>query len=133
MSDVSSVPARGAKAVEVIRANPNSIMSLDEAKQLDAKHAKESDYYSVLLVDDRSQQQLRVRTVVWELDAERMPVLDENGKRKVRNAHEVGLDVWAAYGADEYSLLTVSLGGQIRANPDSIATELALGHLKMGG
>jgi hypothetical protein len=50
-----------------------------------------------------------------------------DGDRKIaRNAHEVALDVWAAYGADEHTLEMVLRGGLVVATPASIANEIAM-------
>lgn len=113
------------KAVEIVRAD-RPVMTVEEAQQLERRQAKEVDYYSVFLKDDATQKIVRIRTVVWQLDADRRPVYDENGHRKMRNPHDVALDVWAAYGADDHTLDMVTLSGVVVATPDSIATELAM-------
>src|SRR3546814_12946383 len=101
-------------------------MNLSEAQKLERKQAEESDYYNVLLWDEAARRQVRVRTCCWVLDAERKPVTNEDGKRTYRDAHEVALDVWAAYGADDHTLICLQLGPVLPANAYSLATNIAL-------
>src|SRR3546814_9221479 len=114
---------RATNTVQIIQAKPDSIMNLSEAQKLERKQAEESDYYNVLLWDEAARRQVRVRTCCWVLDAERKPVTNEDGKRTYRDAHEVALDVWAAYGADEHTLICLQLGPVILANADSRSEE----------
>src|SRR3546814_12048680 len=103
---------RATNTVQIIQAKPDSIMNLSEAQKLERKQAEESDYYNVLLWDEAARRQVRVRTCCWVLDAERKPVTNEDGKRTYRDAHEVALDVWAAYGADDHTLICLQQIGR---------------------
>jgi hypothetical protein len=116
----------GAQAVEVVRASVTGVMSVPDAQRLERTHAQQSQYYAVFLRDEREDTIIRVRTPVFELDAERNPVNGADGKPVARNVHDVALNVWAAYGADEYTLLIVMRGPQVVATPQSIANELAM-------
>ncbi len=109
--------------VQVIEAK--SIMTVKEQQSLDERYAKESDYYAVYLKDEVTGDHIRVRTSVWELDEDRVPVL-VNGKPKLRNPHDVALDVWAAQGADDHTLEMVQRGGCIVATPKSISSEISM-------
>ena len=113
-----------APKVQTIEAKP--IMTVTEQQALEKRQAQECDYYAVFLKDESKDQIVRVRTAVWQLDAERNPVVDEDGKKKLRNPHDVALDVWAAYGADDHTLELVMRGSQVVATPQSIANELAM-------
>jgi hypothetical protein len=111
---------------DVVRATDRGpIMSIDEAKDLEKRQAAGCDYYAVFLKSEATDEIIRVRTPVHNLDADRRPIMD--GDRKIaRNAHEVALDVWAAYGADEHTLEMVLRGGLVVATPASIANEIAM-------
>ena len=100
-------------------------MSIKDAIEMEKAQARACDYYSIFLKNDVTDEFVRVRTHVWKLDAERKPVL-ENGSRVQRNAHDVALDVWAAYGAEDHTLEMVLRGGHVVATPASIAAELAM-------
>lgn len=123
---------RATNTVQIIQAKPDSIMNLSEAQKLERKQAEESDYYNVLLWDEAARRQVRVRTCCWVLDAERKPVTNEEGKRTYRDAHEVALDVWAAYGADDHTLICLQLGPVLLANADSLATKIAMSQQHQG-
>lgn len=119
-------------AVEtLVAASPRSIMSIKEAQDLERKQAFETDYYAVYLRHDPTEEIVRVRTPVWLLDANRNIVTDASGTRQQRNAHDVALDVWAAYGADEYTLDMVMRGSYVVATPASIANELQMKRLTL--
>ncbi len=115
--------------VEVVRAPTASerspIMSIREAQELEKRQAYACDYYAIYLKNDASDEIVRVRTPVWHLDADRRPIVVDE-KRLVRNAHDVALDVWAAYGADDHTLEMVMRGGVVVATPASIANEMAM-------
>jgi len=102
-----------------------AIMSIKEAQDLEKRQAHACDYYAIFLKNDATEEFVRVRTPVWQLDVERKPVMVD-GKRVQRNAHDVALDVWAAYGADDHTLEMVMRGGYVVATPASIANELAM-------
>ncbi|QAY80197.1 hypothetical protein [Sphingosinicella sp. BN140058] len=123
--ETAPASSMAAKPVEMVSAK--SIMSLSEAAALERRHAHESDYYAVILEDDANGGPLiRVRTSCYELDADRNIVFDEAGNKKLRNPHDVGLDVWAAYGADDHTLKMVMRGSQVVATPKSITQQIAL-------
>jgi hypothetical protein len=115
--------------VETVRAVTGTdrapIMSIREAQELEKRQAYACDYYAIFLKNDATEEFVRVRTPVWHLDAERKPI-ERDGKRSVRNPHDVALDVWAAYGADDHTLEMVMRGGFVVATPASIASELAM-------
>lgn len=113
-----------APATEIVRAS--AIMTVKEAQNLERQHAGQSQYYCVYLKDDRDDSIVRVRTPVYELDEERVPVVDANDRPIARNVHDLALNVWAAYGADEFTLMMVMRGPQCVATPESIANELAM-------
>lgn len=102
-----------------------ALMSVTDQQRLDERFAKESDYYAIFLMDEVTGDRVRVRTSVWELDEDRVPIL-KDGKRQLRNPHDVALDVWAAQGADDHTLEMVQRGGCIVATPRSIANEIAM-------
>jgi hypothetical protein len=111
---------------DVVRAmDRGPIMSIDEAKDLEKRQAAGCDYYAVFLKNEATDEIIRVRTPVHKLDGERRPIMDGD-KKIARNAHEVALDVWAAYGADEHTLEMVLRGGLVVATPASIANEIAM-------
>ena len=111
-------------ADEVTNADRPAIMTIKEAQELEKRQARACDYYAIFLKNDATEEFVRVRTPVWQLDSERRPIV-ENGTRIQRNAHDVALDVWAAYGADDHTLEMVMRGGYVVATPASIAAELA--------
>src|SRR3546814_3879253 len=96
-----------------------------DLQKLERKQAEESDYYNVLLWDEAARRQVRARTCCWVLDAERKPVTNEDGKRTYRDAHEVALDAWAAYGADDHTLICLQLWPVLPANAYSLASKIA--------
>lgn len=100
-------------------------MSIKEAQELEKRQAYACDYYAIFLKNDATDEFVRVRTPVWHLDADRRPIVVD-GKRRIRNPHDVALDVWAAYGADDHTLEMVMRGGFVVATPASIANELAM-------
>ncbi len=107
-------------------------MSIQEAKELEKRQAAGCDYYAVFLKNEATDEIIRVRTPVHKLDGERRPIMD--GDRKVsRDPHEVALDVWAAYGADEHTLEMVLRGGLVvataRANPVKVSAPNPAGSL----
>lgn len=108
-----SAPANGA------------IMSIREAQDLEKRQAHQCDYYAVFLKSEITEEIVRVRTPVWQLDADRKKIIVDE-KPRLRHAHDVALDVWAAYGAEEYTLEMVMRGGFVVATPASIANELAM-------
>lgn len=120
----TQVSERQPKNVEIVEAKP--VMSLSEAQALEKRQSQEHDYYAVYLKDEVMGDPVRVRTVAYVLDEERNPVLDENGKKQRRNAHDVALNVWAAYGCDDYTLEFVMLGARVVATPRSILNELEM-------
>lgn len=121
---MASQPVMDNATAEVIRAN-TTIMTVPEAQKLERQHASQTQYYAVYLVDDRNEMIVRVRTPIYELDEHRNPVVVD-GEKVARNVHDVALNVWAAYGADDYTLLMVMRGPQVVATPQSIANELAM-------
>lgn len=131
MPDGAGVPMGEASSMEVIRTNPNSVMSISEQQQLERLQAKDHDYYTVWLVNDATHQLVRVRTLRWVLDAERNPVFDEHGAKVKRNEFEVALDVWAAYGADDHTFLSLEVGSMVRVTADGLAAEIEMGNIKV--
>ena len=115
------------EAVRIIQTGEDRapIMSLKEAQALEKRQMRETDYYAIFLKNDATDEFVRVRTPVWKLDAERKPIMID-GSRVERNPHDVALDVWAAYGADDHTLEMVMRGGYVVATPASIANELAM-------
>lgn len=103
----------------------DELMSIKDAIEMEKAQARACDYYSIFLKNDITDDFVRVRTHVWKLDGERKPVLVD-GVKVQRNAHDVALDVWAAYGADDHTLEMVLRGGHVVATPASIAAELAM-------
>lgn len=116
-----------ADTIETVRATGDRqpIMTTDQARDLEKRQGYDSHYYAVFLKNDATDEFVRVRTPVWHLDAERRPV-EVDGKRRVRNPHDVALDVWAAYGADDHTLQMVMRGGFVVSTPASIASSLAM-------
>lgn len=115
MSDMSVIDT-----VEV-----KKIMDLKAAKTQDKEQSLSSEYYSVYLKNLITDEYIRVRTPVFYLDGERRPVI-RNNEKVVRNPHDVGLDVWATYGADDHDLELVMRGPLVAATPSSIANDLAM-------
>lgn len=103
----------------------DALMSIKDAIEMEKAQARACDYYSIFLKNDVTDEFVRVRTHVWKLDAERKPLLVD-GQKVQRNAHDVALDVWAAYGAEDHTLEMVLRGGHVVATPASIAAELAM-------
>lgn len=124
--------SRATNSVRVIRADPNSIMTLSEAQKLERKQAEDSDYFTVYLHDDAVDRDVSVRTCCWVLDAERKPVLSADNKRTYRDPHDVALDVWAAYGADDHTLLFLKLGPVPLVNAESLALAITMSQQSRG-
>ena len=125
MGNENAAPAAKVEVVQTQR-----VMTIAETQALEKEQSRNYDYYAVFLKDDVTGQTIRVRTTAYYLDEERKPVLDDKGRRQRRNPHDVALNVWAAYGADDHTLEMVQHGALVVATPQSIATELGLATVK---
>lgn len=111
-------------AVEIVKVN--KLMTAAEAQELEKRQALETHYYSIFLHEEATGTAVRVRTPCWQVDGEFNFVLDENGNRKRLNTHDVALNVWAAYGADDYSLIHGTLGPVVTSTPETIMNEIVM-------
>lgn len=127
MADLETMAAPSAAA-----SGSAQIMSIRAAQDLERSQAHACDYYAVFLKSDATDEIVRVRTPVWQLDADRCKVIVDD-KPRLRNPHDVALDVWAAYGAEEYTLQMVMRGGFVVATPASIANELSMKRIAASG
>lgn len=101
------------------------LMSIEEARAVEMDHARDAHYYTVLMKSEVEQVLVRVRVCAYQLDENGHFKL-VNGKRQIKNCIDVGLDVWAAWGADEYTLEMVQLAEVVMATPKSINDDLML-------
>lgn len=101
------------------------IQTLKESAEIDREVAKRDDYYRVILHNDVQMVPILIKTSAWVLDENRVPVI-RDGKRVRRSAVDAGLDVWAANGPEEYTLIMVLLGPMPMATIETIAVEMGL-------
>lgn len=110
-------------AVSVSEIRP--IMTISQSNKLDKELSQRADYYQVVLQNDFTMEPVVVKTPAWILDETRQPAIIE-GKKMRREALDAGLDVWAAAGAEEFTLVVVFLGPKPVATAAMIAAELGL-------
>lgn len=113
--------------VEVV--NVGRILTIAEQQHLDRQHARNTDYYTVLLRDEVTDFIIKSVVPRYELDSERIPIRDENNKKIERCPHKVGLSCLASYGYSDHEIIGVFLGTRCRSTKNEIINEISMGHM----
>lgn len=96
-----------------------------EQVKYDKQHAEDYDHYYVMLRSEATDLLVRARTPVYYLDEDRRPILGEDGQPKIRSPFDASLDVWAAWGADEFEFIVTNRGAMAIVTPQGL-----MGHIE---
>lgn len=108
-----------------MNAEPNqTIMSEREALAQRRQQSLESDYYAVIMMNEHTRELVRVFHSAYALDADRRIILNQDGTPKENIPEEVGLNVCAACGGDDHTLLMVMRGPEVKATDKSVVIHL---------